>query len=512
MVFIFSLALGAFAFGRRPQIIFMNSKSWQLAYLLTWAGAAILSLRLYFKLSQGACYFFLNWPWCAANLGSAERTMQTIVVCVIFLLLTVLGWTLYKKNKLGGLVKTSVVWLWCLLILVSGLLVAPFTSGDIIYYFGVGSSGAQGHNPYTAIREGSNPFIFPPSSGTTTGVMYGPLAVKAFSGAYILAGGNIYRFIMVWKLFMALGFAFLGLLVYRFKKILSNDEIPAKPEWALVWCSFPLLIWDWLGAGHFDVLWLAPLILALMASHYKKWWLAAPLLTIAIWVKYIPIFIAPWFVLWWWQDISRVNWKKPLQSLGAGIVLSLLVTVLSWASLWAGPQVFGALIVQSKWAVSSIFSVVYYTLHPLFLYAFKQKAHLYLTILVQSTLLLTAVYFIWPYLVRSVAILRKKLVWQSLDYIKAITVTLLVYLFIWQKSWWPWYAAWLLPLLLLLPIRGRVTRLVAWLGAAPLLFYIPATIVGGMIDDLWVFYYAVILLIMPVVYQLYCWRKNNYDD
>ena len=135
--------------------------------------------------------------------------------------------------------------------------------------------------------------------------------------------------------------------------------------------------------------------------------------------------------------------------MGIGLAIACLITILSWKRYWIGPSVFDAIILQSKWAIMSVFAVIYYSFKPLFVWLLADRAHWYLTRLAQGGLLLAILYLVYPIIKKCLAILFRKEKLESGEYVQMMLVFLAVYMMLWQKSFWPWYGAWLIPLSLI---------------------------------------------------------------
>lgn len=100
-----------------------------------------------------------------------------------------------------------------------------------------------------------------------------------------------------------------------------------------------------------------------------------------------------------------------------------------------------------------------------------------------------------------------------MEYFKAISVSLMIFLFVWQKSLWPWYLSWLAPLILIAHGQDHsFKKIFTWISIAPLFFYIPQMMNNADMHYLWFFYYAVILIIAYPLAQLFKSRKNDYGS
>jgi len=299
-------------------------------------------------------------------------------------------------------------------------------------------------------------------------------------------------------------------------KLFSNNQ---EGSMWVFWLAQPLLLFEWVVNGHFDGLWLLFLLLAIYAVKKDKWWLVLPTLAVGMWIKYIPVLLAPFFLLWWWQRLDRQNWKKLTIEMGVGAVLAVLITIFSWRPFWTGPQVFSSVVVQSKWAVNSVFATLYYALQPLSEKVFGAQAHFYLTRLTQGILLLALVYMLYPFIKKGLNILLKRAQWEDGEYVQAMLIFLLVYLIVWQKSFWPWYGTWFISLGLIAYYAKRnpiLFKIIAWMSAIPFIQHI-ILLTDSIAGDpkagstLW-FYASVTLTVLAYpLYLLFRWRQKNYS-
>jgi len=260
-------------------------------------------------------------------------------------------------------------------------------------------------------------------------------------------------------------------------------------------------------------LWLVFLLLAFILAERKKWWTVIILLTIGAWIKFIPLLLAPIFLLWWWQDFDKANWRgKVLEVLG-GLCGAFIFTILAWWPYWQGMGVFKAIALQSKWAAHSLFAATYYSFQPLSVYIFQDRAHWFLTRFLHIMLALAVLYFLFPLLKQFWRIVLNKIKWQPEQYLSASFICLLAYLLIWQKSFWPWYAAMIIPVGLLAYSKNKniyLQKILLWLSLAPIFFYVPWMMFGGDTVSLTFFWYAFALVSIYPLIQLWQWRKVDY--
>lgn len=498
----------------------MLKKILPVAYVISWLVLLGLSIARYAKIFAGQCAFFTDgWLMCApqSQLSSLEKfglVFLIVSVFVCFLLAAILFW---KNNDSTSWLTKKLKWL-LLGLGIAAVFVVPLGTSDMPYYFSAGKTISQNLNPYfdqwIFQVDFSSPLLRIPENGFS----YGPIMAGIFLWLYNLSGGQVLIFILLWKFFMLAALAGCGILTMKLANLFSNNKDTAA--WYMLWFAQPIFLFEWVVNGHFDGLWLFFLLLAIYAAHSKRWWLVIPALTIGVWIKFIPIFVFPFFALWWWQSLDKQTWKKSIWQMGLGLVIAGLITVLSWRPYWVGPHVFDAIILQSKWAVMSIFSVIYYSLKPLFVWLLADQAHWYLTRLVQGGLLLTIVYLLYPIIKKCFAVLFRKEKLESREYVQMILILLAVYMMMWQKSFWPWYGVWLIPLALIVYKTYRhpsVLKIAAWFSLAAPLYHIIIWVTlrnDAPYGDnlLWFFYLTVGSAMLYPLYLIFRWRQKSFAN
>lgn len=440
--------------------------------LVGWLLVAGFSAALYPAYFKIDCHFMSGWIFCNTPLTTVGLKIISFMLIFVFIsTLIVSGYVLWKKYQQSGLEKG--IWLALAgLCLFLAFLTVPFGSSDTTYYFSAGKTMNAGLNPFVDEWTFKRDFTGPVRTEPVVGFSYGPIMAMIFKGIYQISFDNAAIFITFWKLFLAVVLIAAGWVVYR---LLQTQETKiSRAQFLAFWILQPLILFEVLVNGHFDVFWLLFVLLAIWAAMRNKWWLVIPLLVVGVWIKFLPILVTPFFVVWWWQETTRATWLKQVGQAIAGSLLGAAITVIVWQGLWQGFKVFNLIAMQSKWAADSVFSVIYYSLKPLFVWLLAGQAHWYLTRLVQGGLLLLMICLFWPYLKKMVLILLKKYSMTPENYVQMIFFGLFIYLSLWQKSFWPWYVAWLIPLGILVYERSRnvlLGRFLIWISLVPLSFY-----------------------------------------
>lgn len=467
---------------------------------------ALLSIISFPKILAQTCQFQTNWFLCAETLSPALKVLNIILVVAFFGALIYWAWQSFKISEVISVKKI-------LFVLLLAILIEPVGSGDIGYYFGAGRALQNGHNVYAVSWQTRN---FTGGYGDNNGLQYGPITASMFRVVYQFSGDNLVVFSLLWKIFNAVVLLSCAYVIWLIIKQFKAEQ-KAGPVFALILFQ-PLVLFEVIGNGHFDIWWLLCIFGSIFFALKKQWWLVFPVLTVGIWVKFVPIFFVPFFLLWWWQEINFKNWKKYCVELVSGVLISFTITLLFWHGYWVGMKVFGSLILQSKWAVTSVFSVIYYSLLPLATLLLGAGAHWWLTRLVQGSLFLAVIYLLWPIIVSIIKIIFKKEVWSGQQYIQGIFFLISVYLLIWQKSIWPWYFVWPLMIGLILYLIDEskyLKKILVWMASAPLVFY-PVWFTNFQLrgadaaGEYWFFVVMGTLLAVYPIFLLYEWRKIGY--
>lgn len=506
----------------------MFKKYLPVVYLASWLALFGFSVARYLPILQGKCPFqTIGWLACSGQLtGSVRFGIGFLYVAVFSIFLLAGRWLWKNYDEINNFPK----WVKCsfLALGVLAVFIVPFGANDLPYYFSAGETVSKNINLYIDNWTHRIDFAAPVINNPLVGFSYGPIIATSFAWLYKLTGGQVLTFLFLWKVLMLLTLVLCGFFTIKLIKLfapttntavlpLNNNQ--KRNSWVF-WLVQPLLLFEWVVNGHFDGLWLLFVLLAIYAVKKERWWLVLPALTIGIWIKYIPILLVPFFLLWWWQKLDKENWKKLTLGMGAGAFLSVFITVVSWRPFWVGPQVFSSVVVQSKWAVNSIFATLYYAFLPIFAKIFGAEAHFYLTRASQGVLVFVLVYMLYPFIKKGLKILFKKDYWEDGEYLQAMLIFLVAYLMIWQKSFWPWYGTWFISLGLIVYSIYRnpvLFKILAWVSAVPFLQHIillTDSIVGDPKAGSTLWFYATVTLTVLVypLYLLFRWRQKNYSS
>ena len=172
------------------------------------------------------------------------------------------------------------------------LLPDPYLSSDIYRYAWDGMVQHHGISPYRyAPGDPALTFLRAPNQDVFDSInrrdyahtIYPPAAQFLF---FLIAFFNQSVYFM--KLAMIL---FEGLTLYALVQLLR--ELGMRREQSLIFAWCPLLIWEIGSSGHLDSVAMAFIALALLARYRRQWWLTGLFLGLAVMTKLYPIVLLP---------------------------------------------------------------------------------------------------------------------------------------------------------------------------------------------------------------------------
>lgn len=464
-------------------------------------GAAVIR---YFGTAANSCSIF-------SRLNVSESILASTVFSLGLILVSAAAVGAYfNLNFVNGQNNKGVILTFLLLFL--ALITVPFNTNDISFYYSAGIAANASPQIYTQTWFNNNFYFCPALKGAVPGVMYGPEAISALKFLTALSGDNPVTFVIIWKLLMVVSFLVcMGLGVLILKKV---GVAVHGPAYYLLWLSQPLLLWEGVANGHFDILMEVFILASVLFAIDRRWWLVIISLLIGAWLKFVPLILGPVFLLWWWQSMTKEEWKGVAIQTVIGSVVGIFITWAAWVPYWSGSATLTPVILQTKWVANSLFGVIYYSLA-----AMVAAPHKILTLLAHASVGLLALYFVWPLVKQAVAILLKRANFSPIEFLKIILVGMLVYLGVWQKSFWPWYITWLLPIgfiLLASSTNLYFRKILIWISVAPVGFYL-VWFLNRFIqgteapNELWFWYVVVAGVWFYPFVQLYKWRKDGFN-
>lgn len=313
------------------------------------------------------------------------------------------------------------VLLFGILLRISVLFAPPYLSDDIYRYVWDGRVQAAGINPYRFVPESpeleplQDDLIFPQINRSD----YAPTIYPPVAQAIFLVATRVSESI-TWMKTVMIGFE--ALAVWMLIRLLVSLGLP--PERVLIYAWNPLTVWEFAGSGHIDAAVIAFLAFALWTRRRNFQVLTGITLACATLIKFYPAAIFPALYRRW-------DWKMPAGFVGTAMVAYLPYAKVGWAVLGFLPGY-----IQEEGLKSGQRFYLWTLLHkacPVFRY----DGVWYLALLL--ILLLVVAWWL---------MFRKQDAEGDFLVRAAILASLCAVLF---SPHYPWYFAWVLPLLVFVP-------------------------------------------------------------
>ena len=315
----------------------------------------------------------------------------------------------------------TVVLLFAVLLRIGAVFAPPYLSDDIYRYVWDGRVQAAGINPYRFVPDSpqlerlQDDRIYPRINRSD----YAPTIYPPVAQFIFLAATRVSESI-TWMKMVMVGFE--ALTVWALIRLLVSLGLPA--ERVLIYAWNPLTIWEFAGSGHIDAAAIAFLVLTLWARRRNLPALTGITLACATLVKFYPAVIFPALYRRW-------DWKMP-----AGFAATVILAYAPYAK--AGLGVLGFLPGYMKEeGLQSGERFYFWTLLQRARPAPWFNGGWYMGLLLLA-LLLVAVWLIF----------RKQPAGGDFLLHAAILASLCAVLF---SPHYPWYFAWILPLLVFVP-------------------------------------------------------------
>ena len=365
-------------------------------------------------------------------------TILALVQGAFYLAAVVLTWR-------GGLSRRALLAVLAVaaLMRLAVLLAPPYLSDDINRYVWDGRVEAAGINPYryvpadahlAALRDET---IFPKiNRADYAPTIYPPVA------EYIFFLGTRLRESLTAMKATLLAFELAGVLLLL--RLLEESRLPR--ERILIYAWHPLTLWEVAGSGHVDAAIVTFVALALWARRRENAWLTGSALAAAALVKFFPAVLFPALYRRW-------DWKMPVAAaatvivaylpfIGVGsAVLGFLRGYLQEEGLQSGAGLFLGNLLASVAPLEHVGATLYLAL----------AAAALLALAVRSLFAAEGQYL-------------------------AAAMTLAVAAMVLLSPHYPWYFAWIVPLICFTP-RASVLYLTV---ACPLLYFVPG---GAELED-----------------------------
>ena len=314
------------------------------------------------------------------------------------------------------------VLLFGILLRIGVLFAPPYLSDDIYRYVWDGRVQAAGINPYRFVPDSpelerlQEDLIFPHINRSN----YAPTIYPPVAQAIFLAATRVSESI-TWMKAVIIGFE--AVAVWALVRLLVSLGLPS--ERVLLYAWNPLTVWEFAGSGHVDAAAIAFLVLALWARRRNRNALTGVTLACATLIKFYPAAIFPALYRRW-------DWKMPAAFVGTVLAGYLPYAKVGWRALGflpgyieeeglkSGERFYFWTLLHKLWPTAR-FDGVWYVAILLFL------------------LLATAAWLTFR---------RQR---SDADFLlhAAILASLCTVLF---SPHYPWYFAWVLPLLVFFPL------------------------------------------------------------
>lgn len=242
---------------------------------LPWSAPLISGVALGLSLALGAMASVGQAPWLAMGLH-----------------LGLLGTAVAAVRRL------PLPWLVMLTILVRLSFLPMEPAGDLNRYAWEGHVQTHGANPYVEAPDALSHLAtryFEEINHKDKTAIYPPLTQVLFHASALVFWPEV-RPVHLKCLAMAADLATALLLIVLLRRIGRN------PSWAALYALNPVVLWSFAGEGHIDSFMLLFLVLAMLAWHRKAWGWMFVALAVSVQVKYMGVFVVPFF-------IHRKNWR-----------------------------------------------------------------------------------------------------------------------------------------------------------------------------------------------------------
>lgn len=215
----------------------------------------------------------------------------------------------------------------------------PLASRDLFHYLMSGRIlGVYGANPYLLPPSAfpADPF-FQYTNWPNYTSPYGPLWAVLGAGVTRLGGDSLIWSVLLFKLVALAGYLACGAVLWRLLRRLGRPPLPG----VVLWLWNPLVLFEFPGNGHNDVLMLAGMLLGL-------WWVVAgrpraglAALAVAALVKYVALALIPLVA---WRLLRPLpSWRARAREAVRLLWLPGTVFVGGLAPFWVGARTLGPL-------------------------------------------------------------------------------------------------------------------------------------------------------------------------
>lgn len=426
---------------------------------LTLLGWLIIFIPGIIGFSKGYSYEYIRQNYFGSIGPLAQSSLLLLFFSLVFFLYI-------KTINVHHMASSFKVLGWVIFLTLLLTFLPPFTCEDVYFYIATGQIQSAYHiNPYIhnaheIVGWRSDPLLSSSGWGFSLS-MYGPLWTKLTKWLVLIASNNLWLAVWLFKALAGVLHILNTILIGITAKRLQLNSSQAM----MIYGWNPLLLFELPGHAHNDALLITFLILAFLVLTYGQDVLTFPLLTLSILVKYIPILLTPLFGLWFIA-------KKKYDALLISLAISALILPIVWVSYWQGFQSLKGIFRQFDfYSIKSLHYITFFTTHKLF-------PQLPRNLIFQYTAKAFTMTFLLIFLILIIYICRKK----SFDFNKLIFACLFIlilFLFVANKWYQPWYISWLLPLAAILEFQNSIVMIILLLSYTAELSRIPQIILNN---------------------------------
>lgn len=393
--------------------------------------------------------------------------------------------------------ETRGIFLWAMVFTLMLIFLFPFACQDVYYYIASGRlQSFYRVNPYlTSAHQianwSSDPFLSTTGWGFLTS-MYGPLWTQVSGWIVSIAGNALWLAVLLFKLLAGLVHLLNVFLIGLAAR--SFNLNPGRSMMIYGWN--PLLLFELPGHAHNEALLLTFIIMAVYSLSFGRGILAVPGLTLASLVKYTPVLLIPFFSMWLYKT-------RRYLALLWGFGLSTAVTFLIFSPYWEGFKTLAGLLRQMN----------FYSIKSLH---FLVTSGLYGTLpQYPKAVLFMAVSTVLNLVFLALLLKRLKILWSTGDHISVDSIIcscvgiLILYLFLANKWFQPWYLAWTIPLAALIKSPHPLALTALLLTFSAEMSRLPQMLFNDV--SFWVQFYTFLIAWVPLVALLPVFRNRIFS-
>jgi hypothetical protein len=217
------------------------------------------------------------------------------------------------------------------------VLTMPLTSRDIFYYISCGRTlGIYGANPYKLPPSAfPNDPLFQYANWPDYTSPYGPIWLLISGGVARIANGDLFWSVFLFKLVAFVGYLVCGGLIWAILRARGKSPLAGT----VLWLWNPLVLLEFTGAGHNDVLMLTGVLLGIWLYLTGRIRLALAALALAAMVKSVALIALP-LVLWHYLA-PLDSWAARARAAVRVLWLPALIIAAFIGPFWAGAATFG---------------------------------------------------------------------------------------------------------------------------------------------------------------------------